>query len=264
VLVGGKSLDTTFGTQRAQWHWQDGGTVNLPAGDVSVALHDLTGFDGRCEAILFTSDVDFRPPNDEPALTDLRRQLLGLPDEPDDGGMFDLVVVGGGMAGCCTAVSAARFGCKVALLQNRPVLGGNNSSEVRVGLSGLIHQQPYPRLGDLVDEIGPVGHWNLWEAKRDPGSARSARILAVIEEHPEKKTHNAGPASNYEDERKRRVVEAEDNLALHLDTHVFRVEKEGGRITAVIARNTLAARETRYRGRLFADCTGDGNLGFLA
>ena len=179
------------------------------------------------------------------------------------GSAVDLVVVGGGMAGCCTAVSAARFGCKVALIQNRPVLGGNNSSEVRVGLSGLIHQEPYPRLGDLVDEIGPIGHWNLWEARREPDSPRSRRILEVIEKHPEKKTHNAGPASNYEDDRKRRVVE-EENISLYLNMHAFQVEKDGNRIAAVIGKDTVTGKEIRFRGRLFADCTGDGNLGYLA
>lgn len=302
VLFNGRALGATFGTEGADWHWQQGGTVELPVGKVTVALHDLTGFDGRCDAVVLTADTDLQPPNEEPALSELRRRLLGLikgtrlgepsyggPGSesqatglgsesqgtgdparrarlpgPEDVGDFDVVVVGGGMAGCCTAVSAARFGCKVALIQDRPVLGGNNSSEVRVGLSGLIHQEPYPRLGDLVDEIGPIGHWNLWEAKREPESPRSKRILEVIEAHPEKKTHNAGPASNYEDDRKRRIVEAEDNATLFLNTHAYRVEKEGGRIAAVIAKDTLTGRELRFRGRLFADCTGDGNLGFLA
>jgi hypothetical protein len=75
-----------------------------------------------------------------------------------------------------------------------------------VGLSGQIHQAPYPRLGDLVDEIGPVGHWNLYDAKRQPELPRSQEVLAVIAQHPEKKIHNAGPAGNYDDARKRRVV----------------------------------------------------------
>ena len=96
-----------------------------------------------------------------------------------DCGEYDLVVVGGGMAGCCTAVTAARLGCRVALIQNRPVLGGNNSSEVRVGLSGLIHLEPYPKLGNVVDELGPIGHWTLWEAERDPESERSKKILDI-------------------------------------------------------------------------------------
>lgn len=103
------------------------------------------------------------PPDGKEELTVFRRNMLGLPENPEDAGEFDLVVVGGGIAGCCTALSAARLGCKVALIQNRPVLGGNNSSEVRVGLSGLIAQQPYPNLGNLVDELGPVGHWNNWK-----------------------------------------------------------------------------------------------------
>ena len=260
----GEPLETTFGTERADWHWQSGGSVELSKGKVSISLHDLTGFDGRCDAVLLATDGDYRPPNDEPGLGDLRRRLLGLSEGPEEAGGVDLVVVGGGVAGCCAAVSAARFGCKVALIQERPVLGGNNSSEVRVGLSGLIHQKPYPRLGDLLDEIGPVGHWNLWEAQRDPDSPRSKRILEVIQEHPEKKTHNAGPGSNYEDDQKRAIVEAEENITLYLNTHAFRVEKEGQRITAVIGKDTITGRELRFRGRLFADCTGDGNLGFLA
>lgn len=264
LLVNGKPLKTLFGTEGASWHWQDGGSISLTAGKLKLALHDLTGFDGRCDAIVFSSDANFCPPNSDPAMAEFRRKMLSLPDEPEDAGDFDLVVVGGGMPGCCAAVSAARLGCRVALIQDRPVLGGNNSSEVRVGLSGLIHQQPYPRLGDLVDEIGPVGHWPLYEAKRDPESARSKRILSVIEQHPEKKIHNAGPASNYEDDQKRRVVEAEKNVRLFLNTHVVRAETKNGRIVAVVGKNITSSRELRFRGRLFADCTGDGTLGFLA
>ena len=48
----------------------------------------------------------------------------------------DIVVVGGGLAGVCAAIGAARQGSRVALLQNRPVLGGNSSSEVRVWVCG--------------------------------------------------------------------------------------------------------------------------------
>ena len=68
-------------------------------------------------------------------LTAFRRKLLGT-DKVYDSGEYDLVVVGGGIAGTCAAVSGARNGLKVALVQDRPVLGGNNSSEVRVWLQG--------------------------------------------------------------------------------------------------------------------------------
>ncbi len=264
LLVNGKPLDAVFGTEGAEWHWQDGGTVKLEPGEVSLALRDLTGFAGRCDAILLTSRGDFAPPNRDPEMAAMRRELLQLPDQAPSAGRFDLVVVGGGMAGTCTAISAARLGVKVALIQDRPLLGGNNSSEVRVGLSGRIHKDPYPRLGDLVDEIGPVGHWNRQDAIDNPDLPRSREVLAIIEKHPEKKVHNAGPESNYEDQRKLDAVRAEPNLALFLNTHVFRAEMRGNRIAAVVGKDILTSRELKFAAPLFADCTGDGSVGFLA
>jgi FAD-dependent oxidoreductase family protein len=234
LIVNGKSLGTVFGTEGAQWHWQDGGTVEIAGPDVRLAIHDLTGFNGRCDAIVFTRDADFTPPNSDPQMADFRRRLLGLPEEPVDAGEFDLVVVGGGIAGTCSAISAARLGVKVALIQNRPVLGGNNSSEVRVHLQGKIYQPPYPALGNLVREIGP----------RRQGNAR--------------------PAENYEDQKKLDVVAGEENLQLFLNTHAYGVEMQAGRIFSVLARDIKSSRELRFRAPLFVDCTGDGNLGYLA
>jgi hypothetical protein len=264
LIVNGRAVPTTFGTEEAEWHWQDGGVISVAAGDCSLALHDLTGFDGRCDAIFFSRDLKSAPGNRAEELSAFRRKMLGFPEEPRAAGEYDLVVAGGGVAGCCLAVSAARQGCRVALVQNRPVLGGNNSSEVRVGLSGLIYQEPYKTLGSIVDEIGPIGHWNLWEAKRDPDSERSRKILQVIKEHPEKKQHNAGPLTNYEDQRKIDVVQAEKNISLFLNTHVNGVVMDDQQITAVIGEDIRSGERLRFNGRLFADCTGDGNLGALA
>ncbi len=264
LLFDKNPIKKVFGTEGAEWHWQDGGTIQLNKGKVEIELHDLTGFNGRCDAIVLTKDQEFIPPNESDALARFRAARLNLPENPELAGKFDLVVVGGGMAGITTAISAARLGCKVALIQNRPVLGGNNSSEVRVGLSGLIFQEPYTNLGKLVDEIGSVGHWTLWEAKRNPESKRSKKILEMIEENPEKKIHNAGPKSNYGDDKKRRMVETEENIELFLNTHVFEAEKSGDKITSVTGKNIVTGAELRFEGKLFADCTGDGNLGFLA
>jgi hypothetical protein len=98
VLVDGKPLATTFGTEGAEWGWQPGGTVELPAGEVKLALHDLTGFDGRCDCLAFTTDAA-PPPNDSAILAAWRREALGLPAEPEVKGPYDLVVIGGGYSG---------------------------------------------------------------------------------------------------------------------------------------------------------------------
>lgn len=264
VIINGNPLKTTFGTTGAEWYWQDGGSVQLTRGNVEIALHDLTGFNGRCDAIILSGDMKFIPPEEKDELSRFRAKQLNLPKEPVQAGEYDLVVVGGGMAGITTAVSAARLGCKVALIQNRPVLGGNNSSEVRVGLSGLIFQQPYPNLGKLVDEIGSVGHWTFWEANRAPEEPRSKKILEIIEKNPEKKIHNAGPKSNYGDDKKQGIVEAEENIELFLNTHVISADKSGDKIVSVTGKNILTGKEYTFNGKYFADCTGDGNLGFLA
>lgn len=264
LFVNGKPIKTIFGTEDAQWHWQDGGIVNISKKKTKLTLRDLTGFDGRCDAILFSTNHQLIAPNDLEGMRVFRRKLLGYPEVPPVAGEYDIVVVGGGMAGICTAVSAARNGCSVALIQNRPVLGGNNSSEVRVGLSGLVRQEPYPKLGNLVDEIGPVGHWNKWQAEKDPDSPLSKSVLKIIKRHPEKMTHNAGPASNYEDRKKQKVVLGEKNISLFLNMHMNEVEMDGGRIVSIVAQNIKTGERLKFKGKLFADCTGDGSLGYLS
>lgn len=244
LAVDGKRLQTVFGTENAHWHWQSGGTVEIAGKKVRLSLHDLTGFDGRIDAILFTKDKDYVPPEEVGEIERIRRRCLGSTDSPLDApvaaeGPFDLVVVGGGFAGLCTSISAARLGCKVALVQDRPVLGGNNSSEVRVHLRGRMGYPPYPNLGNLVHELDPFQY----------GNGQVARV--------------------YKDELKREKVDAEKNLFLFPNTHVTVsetiVEPDGSiRIRAVVGRNVETGRETKFVGKLFADCTGDGNLGAMA
>ena len=256
VLINGVAAPEVLGTQDAEWDWQYGGKVLLEKGANTIALHDLTGFDGRCDAMYLSRSRRLR----DGVVTQLRapKEAQELAEE------FDLVVVGGGIGGCCAAVTAARLGCKVALIQNRPVLGGNNSSEVRVGLSGKIMQEPYPNLGNLMDELGGVGRWNRREAKLDPDSERSKRIMEVLKEHPEKVIHNAGPASNYADDKKLALILAEPNITLFLSTHVNDVETEGNKIISVTGQNIKTGERTVFRGKMFVDCTGDGDVGFLA
>ncbi|HBC86610.1 MAG TPA: pyridine nucleotide-disulfide oxidoreductase [Lentisphaeria bacterium] len=234
ILVDGNPLEAVFGTKGADWHWQEGGSVEIKNKNAKISLHDLTGFDGRCDAIVFSSDAKFAPPEKADELAVFRKKAQDLPDNPEDAGTYDLVVVGGGIAGECAAISGARSGLKVAFVHDHPVLGGNNSSEVRVHLGGKINLPPYPSLGNIVKEIGPL------------------------------KQGNAQPAETYEDEKKLKVVEKEKNIRLFLNIHATGVEKEGNKITAVIGKDIRSGREIKFKAPLFVDCTGDGCVGFLA
>jgi FAD dependent oxidoreductase len=145
LAINGTTLTTEFGANDQDWTWQLGGKVELRAGETRLTLHDLTGFCGRCDAIFFSTG-DTPPPNavDEAART-WRRQLRGLPEKPVDAGTFDVVVVGGGVPGVAVALTAARLGERVALVQDRPYLGGNAS--VEIGLS------PRGVRGPLIEEL---------------------------------------------------------------------------------------------------------------
>ncbi|MFK7767396.1 MAG: FAD-dependent oxidoreductase [Mariniblastus sp.] len=231
--VDGTPLKTVFGTESADWFWHDGGTVEIKNKKTKLALHDLTGFDGRCDAILFTKEKT-APPNDSAILPDWRRKLLGLNVEPTQKSGYDLVVIGGGYAGTAAALSAARMGCKVALIQNRPVLGGNGSSEVRVWSMGNIRRGKYPRVGEIVEEF--CDH-----ATKSPGAYKE-----------------------FEDAKKEQIVRAEKNIDLFLNHHAYKVDMDGSKIAGVHAFDTRTSEHKKFVGTLYSDCTGHGTVGFLA
>jgi DNA-binding LacI/PurR family transcriptional regulator len=224
-------IENTFGSGSAEWNWQEGGTVHLSKGNHIISVHDLTGFEGRFDSILLT----LHPGAPVEDIDTLRKRLLDIPVLPEDKGTFDFVVAGGGVAGMCAALSAARLGHKVALIQDRKVLGGNNSSEVRVGLGGRINIGPFPALGYLLNEFAPS------------------------------RKGNARPADIYEDEKKLDIILKEKNISLFLGYKVSSVDKsDSSIISSVIATNVDDYRTIKVSGHFFADCTGDATLGVLA
>lgn len=232
ITVGGKKLSTTLGATGNKWEWQYAGKLKLKKGPAQLSLNDLTGFDGRCDAIILTDDKAPVLPDDGNELAVLRERLNpAVRLAPRD---FDVVVAGGGTAGMCAAMSAARLGQKVALVQDRPVLGGNNSAEVRVHLGGRIEQAPNEGLGRMVREFGHT------------------------------KKGNAKPADYYEDDKKMDFIKSNPIITLFPSFHVNKVTCCDNRITGIEAQNIEDGSILSLSAPLFIDCTGDGTLGMLA
>jgi hypothetical protein len=232
VAVNGKAFPREFGAARTdQWTWEKGGTVRLD-GKTRLALRDLTGFYGRCDAILLTTDGDYIPPEEKEAVCRERARLQGLSLEPTSAGAFDVIVVGGGSAGAPAAVAAARNGAKTALIQNRPTLGGNCSVEAGVGMAGAGGHHPGWREAGIIEEAG-------WICAKEKQSKYSRAFKQLCDE--------------------------EENLTLFLNQHVFEAVMDGKkRIKGVKSVSTLTGLISEYRGTLFVDCSGDGWLGYYA
>ncbi len=229
--IDGVRLQQEFGTHGRDWGWQDGGVIHLSNSKVGLALIDLTGFEGRCDAILFTA-VGAPPPADQ-ARAAWRDGILG--NRPlIEHSAYDLVVVGGGYAGMGASISAARMGARVALIQDRPVLGGNGSSEVRVWSKGEIRRGRFPRIGEIVEEFAD-------SASKSPGAAEE-----------------------FGDAHKEAVVSAEPNVDLFLLHRMDGVEMAQGRIAGVRVLDIRSGQRRVFRGRNYCDATGHGWLGALA
>ncbi len=232
VVVNGQAFAREFGAARTdQWTWEKGGTVRLD-GETTLALKDVTGFYGRCDAILLTTDSSYVPPEDKDAVCRERARLQGLSLEPKFAGKFDVIVVGAGSAGVPAAIAAARNGAKTALIQNRPTLGGNCSVEAGVGMAGAGGHHPGWREAGIIEEAG-------WICAKEKQSKYSGAF--------------------------KQLCEGEENLTLFLNQHVFEAVMDGKkRIKGVKSVSTLTGLISEYHGTMFIDCSGDGWLGYYA
>jgi len=149
----------------------------------------------------------------------------------------DVLVAGGGMAGVCAAVAAARHGATVVLVQDRSRLGGNASSEVKMHIVGANNHGGRPgwREGGLIEEF------RLDDAVNNPHRSIEYWDLLLYDK-----------------------VRRESNITLILDTTVFAAETRDGLITRVLARCDKTEHLYRVSARQFIDCTGDSRLGLEA
>ena len=152
----------------------------------------------------------------------------------------DLVVVGGGLSGVCAALAAARLGLRVALVQDRPVLGGNASSEVRLWILGATshmgNNNRWAREGGIMDEILVE---NMF---RNPEGNPLIFDTILLEK-----------------------VKLESNITLLLNTAAFEVIKvDDQKISSIKAFCSQNQQMYHLAAPLFVDASGDGILGFLA
>lgn len=146
---------------------------------------------------------------------------------------YEVIVVGGGIGGICAAVAAARNGAKTALIQDRPVLGGNASSEIRMHICGASCHGKYPdrRETGIIEEI-------LLENKyRNPDHSYAVFDSILWEK-----------------------VRFQENLTLYLNTYMTSADMCGDRITSIDAVQLTSERKLRFTSDIFVDATGDGTL----
>ncbi len=153
----------------------------------------------------------------------------------------DVLVAGGGPAGVPCALAAARGGAKVVLIQDRQVLGGNASSEIKmhiVGANGFGHAERGEAMTTEARETGIVEEIRGRNCIENPQRAGTMMDLILLD-----------------------MIKSEPNITLLLNTTVIAAEVEGNRITRAIAERQSTEDRFVVNAKVFVDCTGDGRLG---
>lgn len=155
---------------------------------------------------------------------------------------YDVVVIGGGIAGTVAAVASARSGARTVLLQDRPVLGGNSSSEVRVSPVGADFNNRHARESGILEELRlELAFRDRWRAPH--GTGRPVPLWdAILWEWAER----------------------EPNLDLMLNTRVRDVDVAERKIRSVTADQMSSEKRFVIDAPVFLDCTGDGSIAFNA
>lgn len=145
----------------------------------------------------------------------------------------DFCVVGGGIAGLCAAISAAREGAKVALVHDRPVFGGNSSSEVRVHVCGADRHGTIPNMR----ETGILEEFRLENLRRNPQRSYSIWDTVLFEK-----------------------VLLEPNIAAFMNCSCLDAEMSGSRIGSITGWQLTTYTRHTINAQVFADCSGDAVL----
>ena len=150
---------------------------------------------------------------------------------------FDFIVVGGGFTGLCAALAAARLGTKTALVQERPVLGGNGSSEIRMHICGASDNGTKPELSE-----GGIIHELMLANKRVNDNYNFSIWSAVL----------------FDAARK------EKNLSVFYNTTMHEVHCKDRKVTSIDCYQMTTEKTFHLFAPVFADCTGNGTLSVFA
>jgi len=145
----------------------------------------------------------------------------------------DFCVVGGGMAGLCAALAAARHGAKVVLMNDRPVLGGNSSSEIRVHVCGADRANGIKNMR----ETGILEELRLTNLRRNPNRTFTVWDTVLYE-----------------------AARFQENLTLLLNCSCLDAALDGDRIVSVTGWQLTTQTWQRVSAKIFADCSGDAVL----
>lgn len=161
-------------------------------------------------------------------------------NSPEETLESDFCVVGGGIAGVCAALAAARAGLKTLLIQNRSLLGGNASSEIRQHIGGASFMGHYPdaREGGITDEVWSAVRRKCFGNNLNDFAESSTAILDICWREP--------------------------LLRVIFNTHIDVVKKSADRIVEVQGTQSTTGKRLTIRATQFADCTGDAHVAYLA
>jgi hypothetical protein len=245
VLVDGRSSSELGRASDDAWRWQHSGTFDLPQGQVELRIQDLTGWWGRVDAVVLADD-GFQPADQLDGLAAQRVKFGGVSSQIQELDPFDVVVVGAGPSGLGAAVAAARHGVRVALIQDRPVVGGNSSSEIRVPPMGYLGSPPdRVNVTGLCEEFFPTPQgWNRY--------ADSQWMEAIVraEPHIELFLHTRAIG-----------VRMKDAAAAPLEPGQ---SGQPGEIEAVLAIDVRTGQRLAFRAPVFLDTTGHAWIGYYA
>ena len=212
------------------WYWEIADDVYLEKGTHRLEVCDKTGWLSRFASIIITDDLDFTPSPELPVMLKQRAEIKNIDTKVTDMGEWDYVVVGAGPGGVGAAISAARNGLRTALICGRPHPGGNASEESGVGFDGgAMYHLGYHETG-ISDEV-----------KRTRENYNISWQKAI-----------------------EKLLAAEPNITLFENEMCIAAECEENIIKSIECVNTVTLKKSCFKSKLFAECTGDGWLGYYA